>query len=324
MIKKYFQILKILQEAKQEITAKDICLNLLDKGIDVSIRTIYKDIEEINELAISLINIPLIKARKNKGYSLNYDYFSDGQLQFLLDTIAYNPNIDGQEAKRLQNLLLNFASNSQQARLMITKNNEDNEINYFLNLTNIIKAINKESNIRFNYINYAIKDGKIVEVNSNKGNHLIDTYVISPYQVYLSGGNYYVQGYLDSRKDTYTIFRLDRMKRVMLDSSNFVDIREQYDLNQEQNSLVNNFSGNKQDLMFAFDKSIFREVVNRFGKNIEVVKEGQWIEVIIKDVAISQGLLGWFLMMNNNVKIIYPQKLKEDLLIKLDNIKDLY
>lgn len=325
MTEKLLKIIMIIKEADGPITANRILDILLNQGVIVSLRTLYKDIQDINQGFKVVFGYNLIKSIKKRGYEINQDLFTDGQIQYLMDCISFDPNIDGKEARQLQDKLLGLTSVSQRTKIRINPVDNDQEINYFLNLTNIIKAINQKTNIAFTYIDYDIMAGKVVEVKSNKGNRLNNRYVISPYSLELQDGNYYIRGYFDKRKNQYSIYRLDRMRNVISDSSTFVDISEQYDLTKESKGSINNFYGERADLRISFKKEVFREIVNRFGKNLDILKVGHdWYDVKIKDIAISDGLIGWILMMNTNVKVIYPGELKEKIRAKIEAVAALY
>ena len=71
-------------------------------------------------------------------------------------------------------------------------------------------------------------------------------------------------------------------------------------------------SNERIDLKIAFESSVLREVVNQFGQDINVNKcfDGR-IEAFIKDVALSDGLIGWIMMLQDKVEVVFPLSLKE-------------
>ena len=76
------------------------------------------------------------------------DFFEDGQLQLLIDSVLFNPNLDKKSANDLVNKLALISSVIQMERLN-TEHQNDNELTYdlLLNLTTVIKAINNHKNI---------------------------------------------------------------------------------------------------------------------------------------------------------------------------------
>ena len=196
-----------------------------------------------------------------------------------------------------------------------TEHQNDNELTYdlLLNLTTVIKAINNHKNIAFKYISYDIKDNALQEVYHTNGNLNPETYVISPYKLILRNSNYYLIGYFDKRKDSLSVYRIDRMRIVRNHSSSYEDIQDRFDMEKEFENNVNMYVSNERiDLKIAFESSVLREVVNQFGQDINVNKcfDGR-MEAFIKDVALSDGLIGWIMMLQDKVEVVFPLSLKE-------------
>ena len=72
-------------------------------------------------------------------------------------------------------------------------------------------------------------------------------------------------------------------------------------------------------------KTLVKEVVNQFGKEILVSKryDGK-IEAIIKNVALSDGLIGWLMMLQTNVQVLLPLDLKEIIKKRLNLMLRMY
>lgn len=212
-------------------------------------------------------NKQLIKTIRRRGYIIDEDFFEDGQLQLLIDSVLFNPNLDKKSVNDLVNKLALISSVIQMERLN-TEHQNDNELTYdlLLNLTTVIKAINNHKNIAFKYISYDIKDNALQEVYHTNGNLNPETYVISPYKLILRNSNYYLIGYFDKRKDSLSVYRIDRMRIVRNHSSSYEDIQDCFDMEKEFENNVNMYVNNERiDLKIAFESSVLREVVNQFG-----------------------------------------------------------
>lgn len=270
--------------------------------------------KKLNDFYYCLSNKQLIKTIRRRGYIIDEDFFEDGQLQLLIDSVLFNPNLDKKSANDLVNKLALISSVIQMERLN-TEHQNDNELTYdlLLNLTTVIKAINNHKNIAFKYISYDIKDNALQEVYHTNGNLNSETYVISPYKLILRNSNYYLIGYFDKRKDSLSVYRIDRMRIVRNHSSSYEDIQDRFDMEKEFENNVNMYVNNERiDLKIAFESSVLREVVNQFGQDINVNKcfDGR-IEAFIKDVALSDGLIGWIMMLQDKVEVVFPLSLKE-------------
>ena len=330
MGEKMFYVLKIIKESKIPISAKEIQSELLSFEIKVDIKTVYQLIKRINEYYYQALNRDYIKTIRKKGYVIEEDYFNDGQLQYLIDSIIFNKNLSKDEIEHFLKQLLFCSSNNQASRINIPPITRSNQsFSLLLNLTTLLKAINNQDVIYFKYINYKISNNKLEEVSSKNGNLKIgkDTYyLVSPYQIILNGANYYLLGYFDKRKNQLSMYRVDRMRFIRKHSGKFIEIREQFDINEEVSNNVNMFmSSTKIALVFRFTDNIIREVVNQFGIEIKVSKElDGWNQAKVDNVALSEGLIGWIMMLQDQIEIILPTDLRLLIVEKIDVLKKVY
>ncbi|MCI9132022.1 WYL domain-containing protein [Thomasclavelia cocleata] len=314
MGEKMYYIYKVINDSNQPIKGKEILVYLQQYGYDLNIKTIYSLIKRINDFYHCLTGKYLIKTIRRSGFVIEDEFFDDGQLQLLMDSIIFNPNLDKNSASIMVEKLSLLSSYKQIKRLNIEDGN-NNILTYdpLISLTTIIKAVNNHKNIAFKYISYDIDDNCLVEVYHNNGNHDSETYIISPYKLILKGSNYYLIGYFNKRKNSLSVYRVDRMRLVRNHNSKFEEIREQFDMAKEFDKIVNMYISKKRiDLKIRFNQSVLKEVVNQFGKDIIVSKtyDGK-IEAEIKNVALSDGLVGWLMMLQTNIQVILPLGLKE-------------
>lgn len=330
MGERLFYILKIIKQQTKPISAKNICGNLIDYDIYIDIKTVYSIIARINSFYTLLTGDIYIQVIHRKGYIIKNHYFEDGELQFLLDSINSNPNLSNQEIKQLEQRLLTMSSAAQMQHLSLYQPKEkEQNFSLLLNLSTLLKAIIHCHPVYFQYVSYKINEGQLGEVYSNNGNLTIDQqsyYLISPYKVVLRNGHYYVLGYFDKRKGKLSMYRVDRMRLVRNHRSQFIDISEQFDVEKELEKNVNMFVSDKKiDLTFKFKDSVLREVVNQFGTDMEVTNElNQWNIAKVKNITMSDGLLGWIMMLHDQVEILLPLELRDMVIEKIKKMKNVY
>lgn len=330
MGERLFYILEIIKQQTQPISAKKIQEKLMEYSVYVDIKTVYATIEKINAFYTLLAGTGYIEAIHRKGYQIKNHYFEDGELQFLLDSIGFNPNLSNTEIEKLQQRILTM-SNARQLEHITIPNQKDKEQNFslLLNLSTLLKTILKQQPIYFQYVNYKIENNRLEEISSRNGNLNIfnqSYYLVSPYKVVLRGSHYYLVGYFEKRKDQLSMYRIDRMRFIRQHKSNFIDIREQFDVEKDLEKNVNMFISDKKiDLTFKFKDSILREVVNQFGTDMEVHRElNQWNIATVHNIAMSDGLLGWIMMLQDQVEILLPLELRDNVITSIEKIKQLY
>lgn len=325
-----YYILQLIKESLAPISAKDIQQQLETQYDHIDIKTIYRDIHTINAFFQPILQKEYIKTIRKKGYCINNEYFEDGQLQYLVDSILFNPNLSKEESEELLSKVVSMASANQKQRITTSVSKRYNHTySLLLNLTTLLKAVTNKQNIYFEYVNYQVVDHALKEISSQNGNYQVGNktyYIVSPYQVVLRGSNYYLLGYFNQRKDRLSMYRIDRMRFIRHHSSKFIEIREQYDIDQLIDSNINMFISDQHiDIVFRFKDSILREVVNQFGTNFEVDKEiDGWNKASIQDVALSNGLIGWIFMLQEQIEIIYPLSLRQTMIEKISTLSSIY
>lgn len=308
----------IIKESLDYIPAIEIKGQLEEKyRIKVDVKTVYQAIKNINELSKYIYQKEIIKTKHRKGYAINEEFFNDGQIQYLWDSILYNNDLDQKEVNILLTKLQTLSSNKQLSRIQnqTIRQNDIRNYDLLLNMTTIIKAINEKKNIYFKYVNYEIKRNRLVEISNIHGNHQDNKefYIISPYKLIQNNSKYYVIGYFDKRPDSLSLYRLDRMRLVRNHKSKYFE-GEQFDVEQIDNPINMYISGEKEDLEISFDQSIIKEVVDKFGQDNRVTKDYEnRYHLIVKDVLINEGLIGWLMMLQDKITVIKPYSLQEEM-----------
>ena len=140
----------IIKESLDYIPAIEIKGQLEEKyRIKVDVKTVYQAIKNINELSKYIYQKEIIKTKHRKGYTINEEFFNDGQIQYLWDSILYNNDLDQKEVNILLTKLQTLSSNKQLSRIQnqTIRQNDIRNYDLLLNMTTIIKAINEKKNI---------------------------------------------------------------------------------------------------------------------------------------------------------------------------------
>jgi len=327
MGKRMYYILKIIyQNPHKGISAQDILKQLKDYQIYIEVKTVYACIQQINAFFHEWLQGDLIVAVKRTGFIIQRDFLSDGELQFLLDSVIFHQDLKDTDKECLKEKLLKCSSSQQQKRLVqFHPTKKELHFSLFLNLTTLMKAIENKQVVHFQYINYDVKDEHLYEVPSFNGNN-DDQYIISPYQIVNQNNHYYVIGYNEKHKNQLTTYRVDRMRTIATIHRSFIEIREQFDMIDEIEKMTNMYISHHRDtLEIECDKKLLREVVSRFGTNIKARKLYQdHYFITIEDIPISDGLIGWIMMMQDQIKVVSPLFLKQEIQNKLLKMMKLY
>lgn len=327
MGKRMYFVLKILLENQHEtISAKGIVEKLKEYHITIDIKTVYSCIRQINDFFYEWLQTEMIVSHKRKGFQFENEFFSDGEIQFLLDSIAFHQDLNHEDQEKLKQKLLHLSSYHQQLRLIPYSPHQKNfSFSLLLNLTTIMKAIENKKTISFQYMSYDVSQNHFIEVASQKGNSG-NLYIISPYQIVNQNNHYYLIAYNEKYPSRLTNYRVDRMRTIQILKKKYQEIREQYDMTDEIEKMTNMYISNQRHtLEIECDQRLLREIVSRFGKDVYVQKLYQdHYFISIDDVPFSEGLIGWIMMMQDQIKIVSPQFLKAEIKNRIKKMYDLY
>lgn len=323
MGERMYYIFKIIFESDQALTREQVVERLAEMGIVINVKTVTSTVECINEFFKGLVGKDIIKSIKKKGLVIENEIFEDGVMQFIIDSIMGHEDLNAKDKIDIKNKLLKFSSFHQQNRLSIHEDKDvGDKFSILINLSTIMKAIGNKKVIRFQYVKYGERNGKLKEMLSDKQQQ----YTISPYQIMIQNNHYYLIGYNDKYKDRLSMYRVDRMRNIQTCRQSIYEIREQYDMDDLLNKMMNMYVSEKRETIeFECNEKVLREVVSRFGINHSAKKVyGDKYLISIDDVSVSDGLVGWIMMLQDNVKIISPISLKETIQNKIDDMKKLY
>ena len=93
----------IIKESLDYIPAIEIKGQLEEKyQIKVDVKTVYQAIRNINELSKYVYQKEIIKTKHRKGYSIDEEFFNDGQFQYLWDSVLFNNDLNEDEVNALK------------------------------------------------------------------------------------------------------------------------------------------------------------------------------------------------------------------------------
>ena len=343
-------------DANHCATAKDIAAYLQECGIDAERRSIYKDIEEINK-AILLTTSDrydqpiaetieeaeeLLKDEKQKtiiydehrkGFYVRKRHYKVDDIRFLAECVRSAKFIDEKRSKRLINVVCDLTSEHYAEELrndayLLDRNKTDNLAVYEL-VSKINAAMSKRRNkkphtpekIKFKYLSYTIQNG-LRRTERRKG----EWYVVSPYQLIISDGNYYLMAY-DDKMHKLINFRVDRISALELTGEPRCGEEAYKELNIESylQEHFGMFQGKREHLRIRAINPLLDTFVDRFGTRDAIyAKDDDKHFTVVVSVAVSNQFFGWLCGLGNKVKIISPAPVVEEFKQYLDKMRGLY
>jgi len=298
---RFLSILIILSQ-KGLVTGKELA-----EHFEVSLRTIYRDIEKISEAGIP------IAATGGKGggyyimenYNLNNLFFNKKEIEPLLAIMDNLKFLFGNN-KQFNDIVLKFDTlrNSEEQeydKLSIDMSHfsMEKDLREYLFLLN--KAIEESRILEFEYINRKMEYAKRI---------------VEPIQIEFTSGHWYITAFCRIRKD-YRRFKLVRIRNMKL-GKNFIknpisqeELEEIFNKSYEENSIL---------VTLKFSNEIGEQLSEYFSKDkIKLLENGEYIveDFLPEDEGLKKFILGF----GNNCEVIAPSKLRKEM---SEYIKDIY
>ena len=299
---KIFYILDYLQKNSHQdhpVRAAEL-LTMLEQqhNIVCERKTIYSDIGALQDYGVDIVSIP----GKNGGYYIASRNFELPELKLLIDAVQSSRFLTEKKSRELIEKLCSQCS-VYDARLMRRdvlvsgRVKSMNETIYY-NVDAIQDAIAKNRQITFRYFDYGL-DGKRHYRNRN--------YQASPYGLCQDHENCYLLAH--SERHGVTSYRVDRMSDIRLLDNPRTPCPELTGkaLTEHANRLFQMYAGEQTAVKLRFHRSLINAVIDRFGREVMLIPDGEEHFVFTAEVAVSPMFLSWVIGFGQKAKILYPE-----------------
>lgn len=303
---KILYILDYLQRNSNEanpVRASDL-IAMLDRqhNIRCDRKTVYSDIAALQQYGIDIISLP----GKNGGYYIASRNFELPELKLLIDAVQSSRYLTEKKSRELIEKLCSQC-NEQDAKLMRRtvvvsgRVKSMNETIYY-NVDAIQEAIAQNRQICFRYFDWDF---------GGKRKYREKEYLASPYGLCQDHENCYLLAF--SQRHGITSYRVDRMTDIRLTEERRIPCPELTGkaLQDHANRLFQMYAGDMLEVKMRFHRSLLNVVIDRFGKDIMLIPDGEHYFNFTVKVAISPMFLSWVIGFGAKAKILYPQSVAD-------------
>lgn len=352
---KPYVVLQYLMKVTDEnhvVSATDIISFLEECGITSERRSIYRDIDEINRVALMMEeecdiyeaeemlkgeggeDLRLIVYDEHrKGFYVRQRHFDLNDIRLLAECVYSAKFVSEGQAKRLVEVVSEFVSDYQADRIKHdvflmdrVKTNNRSVLNNVAIINDAMSrrlngAAHKPEKISFKYLKYSFDDLS-KQVERRKGNK----YVLSPYQLIINDGNYYLLAY-DDKKKSIIPYRVDRMKEVALTGEERTgeDIFRNLDIRSYPQRVFSMYRGRRVTVRIQFIPPLLDTMIEHFGtKNAWYGKPDDRHFTVETEVEVSDQFYGWLLGFGKRVRLVRPAEEVEKFKEYVDKIRGAY
>ena len=307
---KLLYIVKFLMQNSDEehpVSTAQIIEELASNGISAERKSIYNDIE-----ALRLFGLDIIQLKgKNGGYYIGERDFELPELKLLVDSIQSSKFITQDKTykliKKIESLASVYDGQLLQRQVFVTNRVKSMNESIYYAVDVISDAITQNRKIRYKYFEYTVE-------KKRRYRHDGAFYEVSPFALIWDDENYYMLAW-DSDAGKMKHYRVDKMEKVSLTDCEREGIKEfeKVDMSAYTKTVFGMFGGEEQKVRLRFANHLVGAVLDRFGRDTIIIKDGDEHFTFTVNVVVSQQFLAWVFGFGSEAEIISPDEVREEM-----------
>ena len=308
---KLYRLAQIMLENTDEehyITMPEIKEKLEEYEVTADRKSIYNDLKDLEKLGIEVEGEPV---GNRYHYHVVERPFELPELKLLVDAIQSSKFITQKKTntliKKLEKLVSKYDAQKLQRQVYVSGRIKAMNESIYYTVDAIHNAISENRKIKFQYYQWNVK--KEMELRHDGA-----WYHISPWGLSWDDENYYLVGY-DSEAELIKHYRVDKMLHIRMST----EAREgkehfkQLDMADYAKKSFGMFGGKEKTVKLLVDNRLAGVIIDRFGKDIMLIPADENHFTVNVDVHDSKQFLGWVFSLGEQVKILSPEEVVEQM-----------
>ncbi len=298
-----WDILQKNTDEEHPLTTNAIIAALSERGIAVSRKTLYEDIELLNKYGYEVF---CKKSRSNAYYILDRK-FERSEVQVLLNAVGSAKSLSNKKTVMLMQKLYELLGTTEadQLHTIISVANKHNNERIYYTIDAITTAILEKKKLSFLYFDYGINGKRVYRKDKAR-------YEVNPLGLISSKDNLYLVCYHDKYGNAAN-YRLDRMDEVQVEQTDITHNKDFDDFHivaykQEQFGM---YAGKELTVELVFPADLLEIAIDRFGENISPVMTEDSGYIVSVTVQVSKTFFAWLTTFEGRVRIYSPESVKE-------------
>lgn len=305
-------------DEEHAMSLEEIKRELLSYDVQAERKSLYDDMESLRTFGI---DVQSIKSKTTRYYVASRE-FELPELKLLVDSVQANQFLTTKKTytliKKLESLCSQYEAQLMRRQVYVTNRIKTMNESIFYNVDAIHSAIAADKQITFRYYE--------IDVNKEKRyRHEGKQYRVSPFALLLSGENYYLIAY-DAEAAILKHYRVDKMDSISVTQEDRVG-RESFEairMDDYTKHTFGMFGGEKQKVTIEFTNKLAGVVIDRFGKDLALIKVDDEHFKIHADVSVSPQFYGWVFALGTDARILAPAGVAGGMGAYLDGVRRLY
>lgn len=289
-------------DEQHDVRTPQIIEYLANNDISAERKSIYTDIEELNDFGMDIIK----KDGPHGGYALGSREFELAEVKVLVDLVQSSKFLTTKKSreliKKLETLVSKYEAKQLQRQVAVADRiKTDNESIYY-NVDLIHQGIANNKQIRFKYFDWALD--KSMQYRKNG-----EYYMVSPWLLTWNDENYYLVAY-NEKENGIRHYRVDKMDKIEVtdDGRMGKEAFEERDISTYSKKTFGMFAGIEKTVQFLCDERLTGVMIDRFGKDVALRRMDDGKIKVRVNVEISPQFYGWLSGFGTSIQMIEPKE----------------
>ena len=304
---KILYLLKFLMENTDEdhaLTMKQLLEMLERVDIRAERKSVYDDIA-----SLQLFGVDVEKTRdRETGYYIASRQFEMPELKLLVDAVQSSKFITSKKSleliQKIEQLTSRHEATQLQRQVFVQNRIKTMNESIYYNVDLLHDAISDNKKIRFHYFNWNVQGERVLRRDGAY-------YTASPWALAWDDENYYLVAY-DEDIRNIKHYRVDKMLHIdpLDEPREGKDVFRQFDTAIYSKKIFGMFGGEEKNVTLRGDMSLVGVIIDRFGKDVKRVPEGDTFTVTV-NVFESPTFLAWVMEFGTRMEILHPASTRE-------------
>ena len=318
---KLLYLMQMLLERSDEnhpLTVQDMIDALSLHDISAERKSIYSDLE-----ALRVFGLDIMQSKgKSTGYYIASRDFELPELKLLVDSVQSSKFITHKKTlsliKKIEGLASVYDAQLLQRQVYVRNRVKSMNESVYYNVDEISGAISRDRIIRFNYFEFDVN-------KQRRYRHDGKVYEISPFALMWDDENYYMLGY-DAEAGKLKHYRVDKMTNIESAEAerSGKELFAGLDMSSYSKQVFGMFTGSEQTVKLRFENRLAGAVIDRFGKEIMLIPDGDEHFTVSADIAVSPQFYAWVFGFGTAVEILAPESARREIAQLAESVGRIY
>lgn len=293
-------------DEKHPVTMAQMIEELGRWDIQAERKSLYDDLEALRSFGADIVSL----RGKTPGYYLGQRDFELPELKLLVDSIQSSKFITQKKTlaliRKLEGLCSSHDGQLLERQVYVRSRVKSMNESVYYNVDAISDAITRDRILRFRYFEFTVAGERRYR---RQGSY----YQMSPYALIWDDENYYMLAW-DENEGRFKHFRVDKMTHITATEQkrDGGDAFRALDMSVYSQRVFGMFAGEAQPVRMRFAQHLAGAVIDRFGKDVMLIPEGEESFTVTAEVAVSPQFFAWVFGFGTEAEILAPEEVRRE------------